>query len=34
MLAWQSLQDLAIENPPQNLIIVRDFNTTRGLKEK
>jgi hypothetical protein len=31
---WQSLQDLATENPPQNLIIVGDFNTTRGLKEK
>jgi exonuclease III len=31
---WRSLQDLATENPPQNLIIVGDFNTTRGLKEK
>jgi exonuclease III len=31
---WRSLQDLANENSPQNLIIVGDFNTTRGLKEK
>jgi exonuclease III len=31
---WRSLQDLANDNPPQNLIIVGDFNTTRGLKEK
>jgi hypothetical protein len=31
---WQSLLDLAKENPPQNLIIARDFNTTRASKEK
>jgi hypothetical protein len=31
---WGPLQDLATENSPQNLIIVGDFNTTRGLKEK
>jgi hypothetical protein len=31
---WRSLQDLANDNPPQNLIIAGDFNTTRGLKEK
>jgi endonuclease/exonuclease/phosphatase family metal-dependent hydrolase len=31
---WQSLIDLAKENPPQNLIIVGDFNTTRASKEK
>jgi endonuclease/exonuclease/phosphatase family metal-dependent hydrolase len=31
---WQSLLDLATENPPRNLIIAGDFNTTRGLKEK
>jgi len=31
---WQSLFDLANENPPIYLIIVGDFNTTRGTKEK
>jgi exonuclease III len=30
---WSSLLDLANDNPPQNLIIAGDFNTTRGLKE-
>ena len=31
---WQSLLDLGKENPPQNLIIAGDFNTTRPSKEK
>jgi exonuclease III len=31
---WQSLIDLAKENPPQNLIIAGDFNTTRAGMEK
>jgi endonuclease/exonuclease/phosphatase family metal-dependent hydrolase len=31
---WQSLIDLAKENPPQNLIIAGDFNTTRAAMEK
>jgi hypothetical protein len=29
---WRSLQDMANDTPPKNLIIVGDFNTTRGLK--
>jgi hypothetical protein len=31
---WGSLLGLANGNLPQNLIIVGDYNTTRGLKEK